>query len=97
MNNHSLPVTTIVLPDPKRSTHLARQYRRGLRLVPVRAMVVKLSDEMTAPLRQRSQILRGKVAEGKTLIWPALALRFLPSAAKATATRTKKGLDVEKR
>src|SRR4051812_48955206 len=41
---------------------LAREDRRGHGLERVRAMVVKLSDQMTAPLRQRSQMFRGKVA-----------------------------------
>jgi hypothetical protein len=90
MNNHSLPVTTIVLPDPKRSTHLARQYRRGPRLVPVRAMVVKLSDEMTAPLRQRSQILRGKVAEGENPDLASLGLAVSTERGKGNRNANKK-------
>jgi hypothetical protein len=61
-------------------------------------MVVNLSDEMTAPLRQRSQMLRGKVAERESPDFgSALAAPFLPNTVIATPRRTKKGLDVEKR
>jgi hypothetical protein len=60
-------------------------------------MVVKLSDQMTAPLRQRSQILRGKVAGSESPIWFSPGFAASTKSGDATPTRTKKGLDVEKR
>jgi len=78
MNNHSLPVTIIVVSDQKRAMIWRSDDLRGRGFERVRATVVKLSDEMTAPLRQRSQMLRGKVAKRENSdvawFWPAASI-----------------------
>jgi hypothetical protein len=62
MNSHSLPVTNTAVSNQKRAMIWRSNYLRGRGFERVRAMVVKLTAEMTAPLRQPRHMLRGKVA-----------------------------------
>jgi hypothetical protein len=84
MNNYSLVVTIIFFDVLGHKCPLIRRaiYRhdRGPERVP--ALVVKHSDKMAAPLRQRDRSLRGRVAddENRNLARSRLRLAAEPSS-----------------